>query len=142
MLVRLKSVLDLEMTKHLPTLRQTAMVSLASLLRMACIDQRTSQLRFPSHLDGPFCRGDARDDLPRRLVHLLSSYLELDKGQGDRLAALSALNILGHSSIIPVVIPLIEGKVNIWSPPTASLCSIAQDSQSIYLSRGLYTRRR
>jgi hypothetical protein len=41
--------------------------------------------------------------------------VEISRGEaGDRSAALSALNILGHPSLIPVVIPLIEGKVRTY----------------------------
>jgi hypothetical protein len=41
---------------------------------------------------------------------------------GDRSAALSALNILGHSSLIPVVIPFIEGKVTLDEIEHKTIC--------------------
>lgn len=108
--------MELEMVKSSATLRQTLMVSVASLVRMACVDHRKTTIRFPTYLKGSFCRDDAADALPKQLVDLLATYLYPDGIQhsdGDRMAALSALNILGHHSLIPVVVPFIEGKV--WS---------------------------
>jgi len=106
-----KSLMELEMVKNSATLRQTLMVSVASLVRMACVDRRKTTIRFPTHLTGSFCE---RDTLPKQLVDVLAAYLYPDgvhRFDGDRMAALSALNILGHSSLIPVVVPFIEGKV-------------------------------
>lgn len=82
------------------------MVSLASFFRTTCIDQQSAETRFPSQ----FLDLSIDDAWPKRLVARLA--IEILHGEsGDRSAALSALNILGHPSLIPVVIPLIEGKV-------------------------------
>lgn len=106
-----KSLLDLGVVKREPDLRQTAMVSLASFFRVACIDRLSAESRFPlQYLN--MSRNETRDIWPRRLVKRIA--VEIKRGDsGDRSAALSALNILGHPSLIPVVVPLIEGKVNI-----------------------------
>lgn len=101
-----KSLLDLRVVRSEPDLRQTAMVSLASFFRMACIDRLSAQSRFPSQ----YLNMSREEVWPQRLVARLA--VEIRQGEsGDRSAALSALNILGHPSLIPVVIPLIEGKV-------------------------------
>lgn len=102
-------MLDLEAVRREPDLRQTAMVSLASFFRVACIDRLSAETRFPSqylNMSG----NETRDIWPRRLVKRIA--VEIIQGDsGDRSAALSAFNILGHPSLIPVIIPLIEGKV-------------------------------
>ena len=98
-------------------LRQTTMVSLASIVRTACIDRHSSSLRFPVLYYGQFCAAGLRDSVPRQLVQLLGRYVDAPgpatkaNTNGDRMAALSALNILGHASMIPLVVPIIEGKV-------------------------------
>ncbi len=95
------------MVRSEPDLRQTAMVSLASFFRMACIDRLSAETRFPSQ----YYNVSKDAAWPKRLVARLA--VEIRQGEsGDRSAALSALNILGHPSLIPVIIPLIEGKVN------------------------------
>lgn len=105
-----KSLLDLKVVRSEPDLRQTAMVSLASFFRMACIDRLSAESRFPSQYLN-FSSGSRREVWPERLVARLA--VEIRDGEsGDRSAALSALNILGHPSLIPVVLPLIEGEVN------------------------------
>ncbi|XP_045027440.1 uncharacterized protein LOC116919379 [Daphnia magna] len=107
---QLLSLLDLGVVKREPDLRQTAMVSLASFFRVACIDRLSAESRFPlQYLN--MSRNETRDIWPRRLVKRIA--VEIKRGDsGDRSAALSALNILGHPSLIPVVVPLIEGKVD------------------------------
>ena len=102
-----KSLMDLEVVRSEPDLRQTAMVSLASFFRMACIDRVSVEARFPSQ----YYNVSKEEDWPRRLVARLAVEIR-QGGSGDRSAALSAFNILGHPSLIPVIIPLIEGKVN------------------------------
>jgi hypothetical protein len=88
------------------------MVSLASFFRLACIDRLSAEARFPSQYLNITRDGVRGDTWPRRLVKKIA--VEITRGDGgDRSAALSALNILGHPSLIPVVIPLIEGKVTI-----------------------------
>lgn len=111
------------MIKNNPDLRQTTMVSLASFFRMARIDLQKAEIRFPPprYRQLPFFnkhlkRNVSNEDVwPARLVTRLSVYLNSSSSSeatdGDRSAALSAFNILGHPSLIPVVIPLIEGKV-------------------------------
>jgi Lipoprotein amino terminal region len=95
-------------------LRQTTMVALASIVRLACIDRKSSETRFPTMRHGSqFCTGVSRDAIPRRLVQLLTPYLSANETRaesGDVMAVLSAFNILGHDSIIDVVVPLIEGR--------------------------------
>ena len=100
------------MVRREPDLRQTAMVSLASFFRVACIDRLSAEARFPSQYLNVTRDGARRDTWPRRLVKRIA--VEIIEGDaGDRSAALSALNILGHPSLIPVVIPFIEGKVTL-----------------------------
>lgn len=123
---QLLSLFDIEMVRQEPILRQTAAVSLASFFRMARIDRLTSETRFPAPTNGTRSKSskpDGNDDIwPARLVGRFTDFLrpsEPGQGQrsntfptaGDRSAVLSALNILGHPSLIPAVLPLIEGKV-------------------------------
>ena len=108
---QLLSLLDVEMVAEEPGLRQTAMVSLASFFRMARIDRLTSETRFPM---ARLNMTSQESSWPSRLVDRLSGFLH-PRGNitaGDRSAALSALNILGHPSLIPVVLPLIQGRVS------------------------------
>lgn len=101
------------MVRREPDLRQTAMVSLASFFRVACTDRLSAETRFPSQYLNRTWNAARRDTWPRRFVKRIA--VEISRGEaGDRSAALSALNILGHPSLIPVVIPLIEGKVRTY----------------------------
>jgi hypothetical protein len=108
-----KSLLDSKVVRREPDLRQTAMVSLASFFRVACTDRLSAETRFPSQYLNRTWDAGRRDTWPRRFVKRIA--VEISRGEaGDRSAALSALNILGHPSLIPVVIPLIEGKVRTY----------------------------
>ncbi len=103
--------MDADPVKSDATLRHTTMVSLAMVLRVACVAPKL--VRWSS----PFCIGRSRDFFPLRLVRRLSDYLADTgaDGDGDRMAALSALNILGHEALIDVVAPLIDGSR--WTNP-------------------------
>ena len=103
-------MLDVGPVRREARLRQTAMVSLASFFRTACIDRLAAEARFPLAWPSTVTTRKPTDYWPSRLVSRLA--LEIDVGDSsDRSAALSALNIIGHPSLIPVVIPIIEGKV-------------------------------
>lgn len=122
-----QSLLDVEMVAEEPGLRQTAMVSLASFFRMTRIDRLASETRFPI---AQLNMTGQETDWPSRLVSRVSSFLHPDGDNvtaGDRSAALSALNILGHPSLIHAVLPLVEGRVRfpkILSGIHVPLCSI------------------
>ena len=78
------------------------MVSLASFFRILW----TSDTHFPTN----FFNSSSKDEWLTSLVERLSKELQ-NLDSGDRSAVFSAFNILGHPSLIPKVLPYIEGKV-------------------------------
>lgn len=80
------------------------MVSLASFFRMF----GTSQARVGTH---QMFNSSSKDAWSTKLVERLTKELQ-HSDSGDRSAVFSAFNILGHPSLIPIIVPYIEGKVN------------------------------
>lgn len=77
---------------------------------MACVNKSEAAARFPVALYGDFC--SPYDPLiVNRLVPLLATEISREGSIVDKMVALTALAEIGHESIINVVLPVIEGKV-------------------------------
>lgn len=88
----------------------SAMMSVAQLAHVACVNVSEARTRFPAGLYGDFCQpNDAF--ITSRLVPLLFKEINGAGSIEDKMVALTALGEIGHESILSVVLPIIKAKV-------------------------------
>ena len=91
------------------SLKQTALLTVADLLNVACESAHLHNKRFPVQLIDDFC--DAKDSgLLDEFLNILSQELQSSTSStSDKLITMMAIGSLGIEEILPVLLPHIEG---------------------------------
>ena len=92
------------------TIFHVATLAVSKLVHTACVNVTEARTRFPVELYGNFCSADD-PVIVSKLVPFLGREISGSGRVEDKMVALTALGEVGHESIIPVVVPVIEGKV-------------------------------
>ena len=92
----------------------TTSLAISKLVYTACVNLTEARTRFPVELYGNFC--SVNDPIiVSKLVPFLAREFSASRRVEDKMVILTALGEVGHDAIIPVVIPVIEGKVTVES---------------------------
>ena len=116
-------------------LKTNSQLAFATLLNRACIDPYRVT-RFPVFVYGEFCNSQT-SELTSKYIPYLVGQLKSDK-ESERLATIFALGTIGHESIIPILMPYIEGKTEtsnafIQRMTIYSLSTVTKDHRDILL---------
>merc|ERR1712033_146927 len=94
-------------TRH-EVLKANAELSFATLINRACIDS-TRVSRFPVFVYGEFCNAQT-STLVSKYIPYLVDQLHSARSEVEKVSVIMALGTLGHESVIPILLPYIEGK--------------------------------
>merc|ERR1712121_17560 len=94
-------------TRH-EVLKANAELSFATLINRACIDS-TRVSRFPVFVYGEFCNAQT-STLVSRYIPYLVDQLHSARSEVEKVSVIMSLGTLGHESVIPILLPFIEGK--------------------------------
>lgn len=108
----LRQLVDLvksESVQSHKSLKQTALLTVADLLNVACESAHLHNKRFPVQLIDDFC--DAKDSrLLDEFLNILSQELQSSTSStSDKIITMMAIGSLGIEEILPVLLPHIEG---------------------------------
>jgi len=90
------------------TLKSNALLSFATLIHKACI-AKTRIERFPVFVYGEFCSAHTSTLVTKYIPYMVSE-LQSARSEIERISVIMALGALGHESVIPILLPYIEGK--------------------------------
>merc|ERR1712133_123684 len=99
------------------TLKSNAELSFATLVNRACIDP-TRLSRFPVFVYGEFCSSHPSSIVTKYIPYLVSQ-LHSTRSEVEKSAVIMALGTLGHESVIPMLLPYIEGKSSVFEQRVA-----------------------
>merc|ERR1712001_289997 len=94
-------------TRH-TTLKTNAELSFATLLNRACI-AKTRIERFPVFVYGEFCSAHTSTLVTKYIPYMVSE-LQSARSEVEKISVIMSLGALGHESVIPILLPYIEGK--------------------------------
>merc|ERR1712121_139843 len=94
-------------TRH-EVLKANAELSFATLINRACIDS-TRVSRFPVFVYGEFCNAQT-STLVSKYIPYLVDQLHSARSEVEKVSVIMSLGTLGHESVIPILLPYIEGK--------------------------------
>merc|ERR1712168_1269599 len=103
-------------TRH-ETLKSNAELSFTTLVNRACIDP-TRVIRFPVFVYGEFCSSHTSAIVTKYIPYLVSQ-LHSARSEVEKTAIIMALGTLGHESVIPILLPYIEGKSSVFEQRVA-----------------------
>merc|ERR1712168_280852 len=88
-----------------------------TLVNRACIDP-TRVIRFPVFVYGEFCSSHTSAIVTKYIPYLVSQ-LQSARSEVEKTAIIMALGTLGHESVIPLLLPYIEGKSSVFEQRVA-----------------------
>merc|ERR1712001_398473 len=94
-------------TRH-ALLKSNAELSFATLINRACIDS-SRITRFPVFVYGEFCNTQT-SALVSKYIPYLVDQLHSARSEIEKVSVIMSLGTLGHESVIPILLPYIEGK--------------------------------
>merc|ERR1711872_813252 len=94
-------------TRH-EILKSNAELSFATLINRACIDS-SRITRFPVFVYGEFCNTQT-SVLVSKYIPYLVDQLHSARSEIEKVSVIMSLGTLGHESVIPILLPYIEGK--------------------------------
>merc|ERR1711911_398492 len=109
-------------------LKTNARLAFATLLNRACIDP-TKESRFPEYVYGEFCNSET-SELTTKFIPYFVQELHTAESLRERESLILTLGSLGHESIIPILVPIIEGRSEKSSPSEQRMAIYALSSVS------------
>ena len=97
-----------EVSRH-EMLKYNAEIAFATVVNRACISPFKDS-RFPTFVFGEFCNNQA-PEISTKYIPYFVNQLQSSSRVNEKITALLALGTLGHESVIPILLPYIEGKV-------------------------------
>merc|ERR1719184_354707 len=120
-------------TRH-SLLKYNANLAFANLVNKVCISS-TRLVRFPIFVFGEFC---SHEKLTGEYVPHLVEELKSAETPAERTSAILALGELGHESVIPTLLPYIEGKSDKSTPVEQRMAIYSLNSVTIKHRHILY----
>jgi len=94
-------------------LKTNAHLAFATLLNKACIED--NDYRYPVFVFGEFCNSET-SELTNKYIPYMVDLLQSASGPEERESILLSVGAIGHESVIPILLPYIEGKSSGSSP--------------------------
>ena len=95
-------------------LKKNAQLAFATLVNRACIDSE-KELRFPEWVYGEFCNSET-SEVTTKFIPYFVNELRSAESIRERETLILTLGSLGHESVIPILVPIIEGRSDRSSP--------------------------
>jgi hypothetical protein len=99
-------------SKH-SLLKNNAHLAFATLLHKACVED--NDYRYPVFVFGDFCNSET-SELTNKYIPYMVDLLKSASRPEERESLILSVGALGHESVIPILLPYIEGKVSGSSP--------------------------
>ena len=101
-------------------LKTNAHLAFATLLNKACVED--NDYRYPVFVFGEFCNSET-SELTQKYIPYMVDLLKSASRPEERESILLSVGAIGHESVIPILLPYIEGKVS-GSNPTEQRMAI------------------
>ena len=112
-------------TKH-EMLRSNAQLAFATIVNRACIDVGKTT-RFPEFVYSEFCNSQT-SELTTKYIPFFASKLQSASSSSERKSMIMTLGAIGHESVIPILLPYIEGRAEKCTPIEQRLAMYSLDT--------------